>query len=882
MLHRTMPLAEPARPPRFRPEALFRPRSVALIGDGSAAADRVLHNLAAGRFHGRLMAVGWPAEGLPTGVEPVADAAALPVPPDLAIVAAAGPAAAAALAALGRVGAGLAVVTGTADEAPPAARAAGLRLVGPGSFGVALPGSGLNATTGHLPPPAGRVALVAQSAALCRTLLDWAGPNGIGFSAIVGMGERVDLGFAAVLDWLARDGKTGLVVLDVRRIIDARAFLSAARACARLRPVVAIRTGARLADPSGSGAAFHAALRRAGVVSVRRLDDLLAAIETLHRGRPARGEALAIVGNTVGASQLAADAALAAEIPLARLSPPTQLALRLLLGGPDAGRDLLPADGRALVHVPPDPPLRLAEAAAMIAGAPEVGGIVLVHAPDGPGDATMTAALAAGARSLRVPVLVAAMGETTGARHRRELAAVGIPVFAAPEQAVRGFGHLLHQLRAAAAAHELPPSAVLPIAPDRAAVSLRLQALRAERRLWLTQDEALAVLAAYGVPLVPTRLAATPAAAATAAAQLGFPVVLKLRRLGPPDPAAASGLAFDLADAASVQHVAATMLQSIDVPDRDGPGLLVQAQVARSRELRIQVEDDPMVGLTIGFGQGGTAAPLLDDIAFDLPPLNLPLARALIASTRVGATLGALRDRPAADAEAVAETLVRVSQLLVDVPEIAALEINPLFADAGGVLAGDAWMRLRPPGELGRLAIAPYPGELVTTATIAGDPLTIRPIRPEDAEAYAELFRHVPPEDLRLRFFVSLREVPPEQIARMTQIDYDREMAFVAVRDASGEALGGARLVCEPGESGGEFAVLVRRDMKGTGLATLLMHRLIDWAQRQGLSEITGQVLAENRPMLGLAEHLGFTLRHDPDDPGVVDLTLALPAQSSD
>jgi acetyltransferase len=303
--------------------------------------------------------------------------------------------------------------------------------------------------------------------------------------------------------------------------------------------------------------------------------------------------------------------------------------------------------------------------------------------------------------------------------------------------------------------------------------------------------------------------------------------------------------------------------------------------VGRARELLVRFADDALFGPVIVFGQGGTAADILRDFARDLPPLNLPLAHALIARTRAAATLAPLPDQPGANVDSVAETLVRVSQLRVDFPEMAELEINPLFVDAQGVLVAGAWMRLRAPGEVAsRLAIPPYPAELTGRFTARAETLTIRPIRPEDAEAHAGFFGRLTPEDVRFRFFSTLKELTPEQIARMTQIDYEREMAFIAVREPVGEApqtVGVARLVRES-DAAGEFAVIVQGDMRGTGLARHLMERMIAWGRSQGMTEIVGQVLADNQPMLAFIRHLGFSLRHMPDDAAVMEARLELTA----
>ena len=829
-----------------------------------------MRNMLAAGFTGAVLPVGT-GLGAVNGVLAYPDVPSLPVVPDLGVIATRPDDAGAAIAALGAHGTHAVVCVTPAPDVLATARAAGVRVLGPSSFGIAVPALGLNASTAHLQLRPGKLALVSQSAALCRAVLDWAEPNGVGFSHVVGVGGAADIGFGLVLDWLSRDPGTGAILLDIRTIRDRRRFLSAARAAARLRPVVAIHAGGRLADPDGRGdAVFAAALRRAGIVRVDTLPDLLAAAETLTRARPPRSEAIAIVTNAIGLGQMAADAAVRLDLPLAVLTPATRAVLNLNLppGPHDPG----------IAWTGPTNPIRLAETASMLSASPEVGGIVVVMAPTGSSDAAGVAALAACAPGMKVSLLVCVLGEITGDAHRRTLAAAGVPAFSSPEGAMRGFAQLVEQRRARAAARELPPSTVLDFVPDRAAVRAAFAAARAAGRDGLLQLEALAVLAAYGVPTVPSLAAATPDAAATAAAELGFPAVVKLARSVRPHTRGPGGVMLDLRDGSAVQRAATALADRRAATDVDLDGFLVQRQVGRARELRIAVRDDHLFGPAIAFGQGGSAADLLGDTALDLPPLNLTLAGSLIARTRVAKTFTELHDQPAADRAGVADALVRVSQLIVDFPEIEALDINPMFADGDGVCAGDAWISLRDAGLLAEAAIAPYPAELAERWMAGDEPVIVRPIRPEDAEAHAELFARLSPEDIRYRFFSMLRALSPEQIARMTQVDYDREMAFIAVREATGETVGVSRLVREPYTSSGEFAVVVEQSMKGRGLARRLMQRIMEWGAAQGMTGITGQVLSENAPMLAFVRKLGFDVHRLPDEGGVMEAVIALPA----
>ncbi len=766
---------------RFSAERLFAPRSAVVVGAETAEGARLMANLLEAGFNGRLMVVGRGCQG--NSAQSYSSIADLPEIPDVAFLACSAAEMGPALMALGRFGTRAAVALTHNPALAELAATAGVRVLGPMSFGVGVPKLGLNATASHMRLPAGRVALLTQSASLARAVVDWAAPNGVGFSYIIGLGGSADLGFALGLDWLSRDPDTGLILMDIRRVRGRRAFISAARAASRLRPVVAIRPGGRLMDPSGrADDVFAAALNRAGVFVVRHLDEFLAAAETLSRSRPARGEAMAIVTNAIGPGRLAADAALEAGIKLAVLPQAAQSALAASLPA-----DLI----YGLVYAGSTAPTHVAEMAAMLSAVPEVGGVLVLLAPtgqgkDGQSDAAAVEAVIAAAATARLPVLTCVMGETSGAGYRQRLAQAGLPAFSTPEQAVQAFGHLLRDRRARIAARELPGGQVLEVAPDRASAREVIEAARSAGREALTHAESATLLAAYGV----------------------------------------------------------------------APALAGEGDAVAS----LRVHEDTTFGPAIGLALHGQRP------VYDLPPLNLPLAHAL--ARRAG-----LADAPA---DAAAQLLVRVSQLLIDEPGIGLLGLDPLYIGPERAVFGDAAIWLRPPGEEAVLAIPPYPEHLAEMWESHGQRFLIRPIRPEDAQAHANFVNRVPAEDIRYRFFTAMREVSPEQMARLTQIDYEREMAFIAVRDTDHATVGVSRLVREMGEPRGEFAIVVAPDVKGLGVARHLMDRLIDWGRSVGLAEITGTVLAENHKMLGFVKHLGFVLQRVPDEPDVVEAVLVL------
>ncbi|HEY4251141.1 MAG TPA: GNAT family N-acetyltransferase [Roseomonas sp.] len=870
-----------SRRPGFRDAALFRPDSVALIADPALGITGLLaRNLAAGGFRGRLMAVG--LEG--AGFETAPDIAGLPAAPDLAVLCLPPERQEAAMAALAARGGFAAVLPGAAPDLAGISARTGVQALGQGSFGIAVPAIGLNATLSHLPPRPGRLALVTQSAALARAVLDWAEAEAVGFSHVIGIGGNAGIGFALTLDWLARDAATGAILLDLRRIKNRRLFISAARAAARTRPVLALRAGGRLDDASGlSDQIMQAALRRAGVLRVAGLEAMLSAAETLARvrlstrvGADATGDRIAIVTNGTGLGQLAADAVIAGGGRLAQFPPEAIAALAMSLPPGSSGRNPISLGPLAGTH--------LGEAAAMLGALPGVDAVIALHAPvPDEKPETVRETLVAAARASRgAPVLVGWAGEATGRVQRAALAEAGVAVFPTPEAVVRGALHLAADRAARAAAAELPPADVLDLAPDRAAVRRLVAALRAEGRRAMREDEALSVLAAYGLPTVPHRAAMGPEEAAAAAAMLGFPVVLKARCDDLPRKTEVGGVVLGLTTPEAVRRAAQAMETRIATrhPDIRRMGFLVQRQAARAQELRLRLGDDAMFGPWIGFGRGGTAADIDPDEGFDLPPLNLPLATALIARTRTARLLGGYRDHPAADRLAIADALVRLSQIAVDFPEVATLSVNPLVADAEGVLALDATLTLRPEGQRSHLAIPPYPAALAEDwVALDGSRLLIRPIRPEDATALGEFFRALAPEDVRFRFFSALKELPPAMTARLTQIDYDREMAFCAVRREAGRhdrILGVARLIREPGGESGEFSVVVVPAMKGKGVASALMQRILDWGRDQGMRHAAGQILADNRPMLAFMRTLGFAIHRLPEDDSVVEARMNL------
>ena len=879
-------------------DALFDPHSVAVIGasdsPGSVGAT-VWRNLRRAGFEGPCWPVN-PRRATVGGQPAFAGIAALPAAPELAVVCTPPAAVPGVIAELGARGTRAAVVltaglTAAQKQAMlDAARRHLLRILGPNCLGLIAPHARLDASFAHVGVPAGGLAFVSQSGALVTAVLDWAQGRGIGFSHCVSLGEHADVDFADLLDWLGSDARTQAILLYIESVEGARKFMSAARAAARNKPVLVVKAGR---SPQGAAAAsshtgalaasdlvFDAAIRRAGMLRVDTLQQLFDAAETLAHARAApppgaAPPALMLVTNGGGAGVMAADAAAAAGVPLAPLTAERRAALEAVL--PPHWSRANPVD-----IIGDAPAARYVAALQALLEPPSSDTVLFMHAPTAivPAHEIAEALLPLVARHPG-RVLAGWLGEAAVRGARQAFQAAGVPCYATPEAAVAAFAQLQTYRDNQAALAECPPLGEQ-VVVDTSAVSAMVQRALDDGREWLSEPEAKAVLAACGVPVVGTRVVPPePLAAVAAARDIGLPVVLKILSPQITHKSDVGGVALHLETEADVDEAARAMLARVArlQPGAVIEGFTVQAMVRRPRalELIVGASLDPLFGPVVLFGQGGTAVEVLADRALALPPLNRPLAAQLLRRTRVARLLAGWRDVPAADTAAVERVLVAVSELLAVEPRITELDINPLLADAAGVVALDARVRVSAaaPGGAARFAIRPYPAQLVQRRPWQGRALTIRPIRPEDEPQHRAFLESLAPEDIRLRVFYSRRTLPRSELARLVQIDYEREMAFVAtVPDAAGEqTLGAARASCDPDNDTAEFGVIVRSDLKGQGLGRLLMEALIAHLRQRGTRRLVGEVLAENRGMRVLCQRLGF---HERRQEGVVQVELPL------
>jgi acetyltransferase len=860
-------------------DRVLAPHRVAVIGASArprAVGHLVLANMRAAGFSGTLMPVN-PRETEIDGLPTYPDIAALPEDPDLAVIATPPGTVPGLIEQLARRGcAGAVVITagfGEGDSAAgmqvrqamlEAARPALLRIIGPNCLGLVAPCVGVNATFSAAPARDGGIACFTQSGAVAAALMDWGYAHSVGFRYLISLGDMADVDFGDLLDFVATDPGTKAVLLYVESVTSARKFMSAARAAARSKPVIVVKSGRHPAASAaarshtgamaGSDAVYDAAFRRAGLLRVKGLGDLFSAAETLSRAvSPRRGERLAILTNGGGFGVLATDAWLDTGGVMAALSETTIATLNASL--PPTWSRANPVDvvGDAGVQ-------RYANALSPLLVDPGIDTILALNCPTGVSSPIEAAEglLAAWAKrpNYAAPNLLACwLTAKHGDEIRARFGEAGIPAFDTIESAIAGCAELAEfarnqrlMLRVPALGEDAEPETDLGQAG---------RLIDAAQRPWMDSAEAKQLIAAHGIPVVPVLSAATPEEAGRAAEKMGGAVALKIKSSVSLHKSDVGGVVLDLSGADAVRAAAESMLVRIE--NVDGFTIEAMAQRPGAFELIIGASVDPTFGPVILFGQGGVGVEEIGDTTLALPPLDMELARGMISRTRISRLLRGFRGRPPVNMDALAGALVSVSRLMLDHPEVVELDINPILADAEGVIAIDARVRLDDPANRPESAIVPYPRHLETIEKLRdGTVMHLRPIRPDDATLARRFLESVSPEDIRARFHGAMRDFSGPLLIRLTQIDYDREIALIGFRDGDELPIGVVRLCSEPDHISGEFAILVRSDLHGHGLGTVLMRRIIAVARERRLGRIVGSVLRDNLRMLHLAREHGF------------------------
>lgn len=889
----------------------FEPRTIAVIGaseKSDSLGGMVIRNLLEGEFPGTLWAVN------PKGYDSVHGQAAfsrvsqLPEVPDLAVICSPVATVPGRIARLGSFGCRAALVLSGGshlDEARDgkasirsrmldAARASGIRVLGPECMGLIVPGRRLNASYANQTIKRGKVAYLGQSGMLGTAMIDWAAGRGVGFSHLITLGDSVDVMLPDLLDYINQYSPTQAILLHLEKVMDAQHFMTALRDASRNRLVLAIKSGRTPQSdltglPPTPGIAnrdqvFDAAFSRAGVVRVHDSDELFDALMTLSRMKPLRGDRLAIVSNGLGPAMLAIDKLIHAGGKLADFSEETRDALnRGNFDMSKPGENPVDLGGNAT-------PEKLVDALEIVAADPGVDAVLVVHAPTRLAPSKVTAqALVANRKRFRRNLLTSFMGleEAFSARHECNLA--GIPTYVSPEQAVKAFMHMVDYQRVQALLQETPPS--LPFSTTReirARCRKLIETVKAEGRETLTHSETARVLEAYGIAVAPSRYVATPEEGAEAAAAFEGAMALKVIHEGNCRP---------FRYRKHPHRLSAGLLQDLRTPEQVAEGVtLLGDKVAEKypafevREYCLQpmqrgkhsmqvcagITRDPVFGPVIVFGIGGYKVNILADRQVALPPLNMRLAEDMVERTHVARLIHEHSGDPHRDIDHLCQLLVKLSQMASDLVELRGLEINPLLLNRDEMVAVDFAMDL---GQPARFAILPYPEELREWVTLKnGWEVEVRPIRAEDAPLITRFHEQLSEESIRFRYFHNKADLTQRDLSILSHINYDRQMAFIAEHlreDGGKEMLGVVRVWNDPDNIRTEFSVIIRDDLQGLGIGSLLMNKMIDYCRSIGTLEMIGKIMVDNHPMRALMKHLGFRQRYNMEEQ-VVDAVLRL------
>lgn len=889
----------------YRLAELLTPRSVVVIGGSereTSVGRSVLKNLREGSFAGSVSLVNTRHASL-AGIDAKSSVAELETAPDLAVLTTPADTIPRLLEELGKIACKSAVIISSGlgrgegsnfEQARVTARKYGLRVVGPNCIGVLCPPARLNASFAAHMPKAGDLALISQSGAIVSGIIEWATARGIGFSSIVSVGDQMDVDFGDLLDYFASDWHTRAILMYMESIKDARKFISAARVAARSKPVVVLKAGrfeqgAKAAAThtgalAGSDAVYDAVFSRVGLLRVFDLEELFDAAEILSAVPPFRGERLAILTNGGGLGVLAVDKLAELGGTLAVLSRETLSALDSVLPPNWSRANPVDVIGDADAG-------RYTAALELLLADRSIDGLIVMNVPTSLASPVEIAKRVVGAvRTHRVrvappkPVLAVWVGEDPVVREI--FLEARIPLFSSDSAAVQAFAQLVRYSSAQELLRATPPAFAKHFSPDRAKAAAVLRVALDAGQQWLTPEQMAVLLRAYEIPVVESNIADGPAKARMLAERMLARCNSVAMKILSPDIVHKSdvgGVRLGIRTAADAERIASEMLTRVGAirPDASLVGVLIQEMIdlPNSRELIIGVAHDPSFGRVIAFGQGGVSVEVVKDKAIGLPPLDLNLADSLIGQTRVAKLLGAYRNVPAANRADIAAMLVKVSQLVSDCPEIVELDFNPVLANADRVVVLDSRIRIRTArvSKAGaHLAIRPYPNEWEQTLEYGkGERAFVRPLRPEDEGLVGEFFKHVTGHDLRLRFFNVVKNPGHAFLARLTQLDYARTMAFAAL-GANDNLLGVVRLHADANYESGEYAILLRSDLKGQGLGWKLMELIIRYGRAEGLKTIFGEVLAENTTMLTMCQLLGFDITDSEEQADIKIVRLSL------
>ncbi len=772
------------------------------------------------------------------------------------------------------------------------ARSYGVRVLGPNCLGIIRPEIGLNATFARVTASVGNLALVSQSGAICSAVLDWAASNKVGFSSVISLGSTADVDFGEILDYLVYDNRSHYILLYIEGIRNSRRFMSALRSAARIKPIILLKAGRHAAGSAavqvhsgmlaGSDIVFDAAIRRSGVVRVKTIGQLFYASKALASKFRPQGKRLAIVTNGGGPGAMAADRAGDMDIPLAELSADTMKALNSKLSTNWSRSNPVDIVGDAT-------PDHYRDAILSVAQDDGVDGVLVMLAPQAMTQPTEVAQAVIEVSNATPKAIIACwMGQEHVEEGRLAMENAGIPAFRMPETAVELYYHISTYYRNQTLLLQTPYGAASISPQETEGAKMLVEAVLQEHRKVLSEMESKAILRAFRIPVAQTMVARTPTEALLLAEQIGFPVAMKVDSPDLVRKSDAGGVRLNITNAPSVRNAYHDIIEVVQKrhPNARINGVSIEPYLARpnGRELMIGVERDPTFGPIITFGAGGTEVEIFSDRAVAQPPLHQYLAQDLIRSTRAAKLLGKFRNMPPINMEALEDVLLHISEMVCELPWLQELDLNPLIVDENGAIAADARIVIDHAATSGdrysHMAIHPYPSHLVQEwEQPNGLVITIRPIRPEDAEMEQDFVKNLSDESKYYRFMDTLRELTQSMLVRFTQIDYDREMALVATlpeKDGKTVQIAVARYVTNPDGETVEFALAVADAWQKHGIGRKLMSALIESARIKGYRAIVGDVLSQNTKMFRLVGSLGFTIHPHPDDPAVKRVVCSL------
>ncbi len=882
---------------QYNLDRIFQPRRVAVVGASEGAGgigNALMKNLIEGGFQGKLLPVNpkYPAvhgisavgsvSDLETGVDLAIIATPIRTVPDIVRECVEKKIAGAIVISAGGKEVG---EKGREIEARirATAHAGGLRIVGPNCLGVIRPKVSLNASFASEMPDIGDLAFVSQSGAICTAILDLALKEHIGFSHFVSIGSMLDVDFGDLIDYLGNDPSAKSILLYVESLTNFRKFMSAARAVSRIKPIIVLKAGRSEAGAkaaashtgamAGEDAVYDAAFKRAGIVRVDTIQDLFDCAELMAKQPRPLGPRLAIVSNGGGPGVMATDTLARYGLEPAPLDPETFQKLDAFLPPFWSRGNPIDILGDASAE-------RFRRTLEICFDGKDTDGVCVILAPQAMTDPILVAETLASTMQNRLfPVFACWMGGKSIEKAMQILNNAGIPTYETPERAVRAFLYMVDYAGNMEALLEIPPK----LPPDMSfdtEKARRLIAGTPDGR-FMGESDAKEVLSAYGLPVIRTETAKTEEDAARVARDIGYPLGMKLHSPDITHKTEAGGVRLDLRSDADVRAAFSGIIEAAHryKPDARIEGVTIQPFFSNADyEILLGAKLDPNFGPVILFGMGGIFTEVLKDRALGLPPMNRLLARRLMRETKAYSLIKGYRNRPPADMAQLEEMIVRLSQLLIDFPEIAELDMNPVLIKNGESIAVDARILVSPPAAPSslHLVISPYPQDDEShMAGVDGRPIFIRPVKPEDAPLFTALFKTLSPTTIHYRFFGALKELNPEMLARFTQIDYDREIALVAIDEDSqtGNMLGVARIIGDPDGKTGEFAVLVGDDWQGKGIGSNLLKKCLSIAEKQGFKSVSGLVLPENTNMLALGKKLGFGAKREPDS-GDNELTI--------